>query len=318
MKNIVIYLPYRFVASTTFTLIDYLNMANIMNKRETYRIHLASNTKKVTSFSNIDVDCKNKLPTQIDALIIAGTGGSDKNEILKNLNKESGSVLKLIKRANANKALIIANCTSVFYLAESNLLNGKTATGPWWLLPEFETQFPEIIWHSSSNISRTKNIICTGAGFAELDVFKILLKLANAESLESSIRNILLLPKKSWPQGLTPSAKTIEDTEFKKKLVAFTEKNIKQANLTNISIHFSKSERTIIRIFKKELQTTPGKWIQKQKINYAKKLLLENKPIKEVCDIIGYDDISSFTRLFHYKTGLTPKQYQIHSSYSSI
>jgi AraC-like DNA-binding protein len=71
------------------------------------------------------------------------------------------------------------------------------------------------------------------------------------------------------------------------------------------------SSRTFARKFFDELQISPGKWLQQKRIDLAKTLLEEtNLTISEICYRIGYDDPSSFSRLFSKATGMGPGEFR--------
>ncbi|WP_410493793.1 helix-turn-helix domain-containing protein [Chitinophaga eiseniae] len=58
-------------------------------------------------------------------------------------------------------------------------------------------------------------------------------------------------------------------------------------------------------------QISPGKWIQTKRIDMSKALLEETKlSISEICYQIGFDDPSSFSRLFSKTTGMGPMEFR--------
>lgn len=66
-----------------------------------------------------------------------------------------------------------------------------------------------------------------------------------------------------------------------------------------------------IRLFKKEMHCTPGKYINQKKIEYAQlRLLVDNVHIKDVAYGLGFDNISYFNRLFIKLTGESPGKYK--------
>ncbi len=66
-----------------------------------------------------------------------------------------------------------------------------------------------------------------------------------------------------------------------------------------------------IRLFKKEMNCTPGKYINQKKIEAAQlKMLLGNASIKDIAYGLGFDNISYFNRLFTKLTGENPGKYK--------
>ncbi len=67
----------------------------------------------------------------------------------------------------------------------------------------------------------------------------------------------------------------------------------------------------LIRIFKKQIGSTPGKYINQKKIEKAKLMIvLENINIQNLAYKLGFDNISYFNRLFKKLTSETPSAYQ--------
>jgi len=66
-----------------------------------------------------------------------------------------------------------------------------------------------------------------------------------------------------------------------------------------------------IRLFKKEMNYTPGKYINKKKIENAQlRILFDNVSIKDVAYGLGFNNISYFNRLFTKITGVNPGKYK--------
>jgi len=71
------------------------------------------------------------------------------------------------------------------------------------------------------------------------------------------------------------------------------------------------AERTFIRRFKTATGNTPSEYIQRVKVELAKKLLENEKTsVKEICYETGYEDQSYFRNVFRKFTGQTPAEYK--------
>ncbi|MBO9620781.1 MAG: helix-turn-helix transcriptional regulator, partial [Niabella sp.] len=71
------------------------------------------------------------------------------------------------------------------------------------------------------------------------------------------------------------------------------------------------TEDHFIRLFKKEMGITPGKYIIQKKMERAQLLLLiRPTPVKELAYSLGFDNIPYFNRLFKKQTGFTPGSYR--------
>ncbi|MDX8045399.1 AraC family transcriptional regulator [Gracilibacillus sp. S3-1-1] len=64
-------------------------------------------------------------------------------------------------------------------------------------------------------------------------------------------------------------------------------------------------------LFKKEVGISVSEYIQRTKIDEAKKLLTyTEKPLSEICSFLHFTDQSYFTKVFKKVTGVTPKQFR--------
>jgi transcriptional regulator GlxA family with amidase domain len=78
-----------------------------------------------------------------------------------------------------------------------------------------------------------------------------------------------------------------------------------------LAAQFGMSKRTLIRRFNSALAMSPNAYIQTVRIEAARKLLEETeRTVDVVMNEVGYEDGSSFRRLFRSKTGLTPTEYR--------
>lgn len=77
------------------------------------------------------------------------------------------------------------------------------------------------------------------------------------------------------------------------------------AFLTNMSLS------TFKRTFTKIYHTTPGKWLLKQRLQFAVDLLLQkDKRPTEIYEELGFESLSSFTQAFKSEYGTTPRQFK--------
>jgi AraC-like DNA-binding protein len=82
-----------------------------------------------------------------------------------------------------------------------------------------------------------------------------------------------------------------------------------QIDLDNISDEAFFSKFHFIRLFKKVYGKTPHQYLIIVRIDHAKLLLQEQKPVSDVCFEVGFSSISSFTGLFKKIIGQPPSEY---------
>jgi AraC-like DNA-binding protein len=67
----------------------------------------------------------------------------------------------------------------------------------------------------------------------------------------------------------------------------------------------------LLRQFKKNYKITPHQYIMKQRLEHSKKIILNtNNSLTDICFMIGFKDMSSYSRLFKRTYGLSPLQFR--------
>jgi AraC-like DNA-binding protein len=80
-------------------------------------------------------------------------------------------------------------------------------------------------------------------------------------------------------------------------------------DLNNISGEAYFSKFHFIRLFKSIYGKTPHQYLTKVRIEKARQLLEQGKAVSEVCFLVGYDSVSTFSGLFTRHVGKTPKEF---------
>ena len=93
----------------------------------------------------------------------------------------------------------------------------------------------------------------------------------------------------------------------------FIENNYEsKLNVGNIAERTHLNDRSFLRRFKKVTSNTPLEYIQRVRVEAAKKKLESStKTIMEVMFGVGYNDEKAFRNTFKKYSGLSPKEYQI-------
>ena len=64
------------------------------------------------------------------------------------------------------------------------------------------------------------------------------------------------------------------------------------------------------RLFSRIYRKTPHQYLTRKRIEKAKNLLAENKPVTDVCNEVGFESIGSFSVLFKKEIGFAPQYYR--------
>ena len=92
------------------------------------------------------------------------------------------------------------------------------------------------------------------------------------------------------------------------KAIHFISQNYERLDITvsDVAHHCSVSEVYLRKLFEKELHISPYKKITELRMNKAKTLIEEKRPLKEIADSVGYSDVFQFSRAYKRHFGHSP------------
>jgi len=243
-------------------------------------------------------------------ILIVPTIGGPIQQALDN-NPE---LIQLLRKAHIAGWTIAGNCTGNFFLAEAGILDGKSATTHWGFEAEFKQRFPLVKIQAEQLITRDGNIFCAGGGIAWFDLgLHIIERCVDFETAMQTAKAFVIDYRRDsqLSYSLMLIAKPHQDD-----LVHQIQAQIEQDCTVSLSIdvlaeQYNVSQRTLIRRFNKALDMPPNTYLQSVRIERARKMLEESDfNVDTVMNKIGYEDASSFRRLFKKKTGVTPTEYR--------
>jgi len=135
---------------------------------------------------------------------------------------------------------------------------------------------------------------------------------SNKMSMHITVETIGILHQLFSRFAESPQTKTAnKDVRIHKCLQYIHENTDKDISLAELADIACITENHLIRLFKKEMDCTPLKYINLKKIEKAQLLLLTtNIPIRDIALELSFDNISYFNRIFKFHTGKTPGEYK--------
>lgn len=223
-------------------------------------------------------------------------------------------LIEWLQKCWKDKSIIGSNCSGTFLLAQTGLLNGRKGTTTWWLEQAFRTRYPKVNLHLQSMVTEQDRLICSGAMTANMNMALHIIEKQVSSELAVQCAKTMLIDTSDNIQS--PYHNLLTRDSSSDPVVAKTQYWIHSHLHVNIDqIRLAKkvgvSQRTLIRRFKNELNVTPITYVQNARIETAKKILENTStPLQQVVEQVGYNDISSFSKMFKKRVGLTPIGYR--------
>ena len=211
-------------------------------------------------------------------------------------------------------ATLASNCTGAFLLAASGLLDDRQATTHVDAADKLAACFPKIKLTRDAVVTHDANIYTSGGATSG---FHLMLALIQKHcGREMAVRMAKMFAIDMDRESQSYFGQFAPEDAHDDELVMRLQQKIKtelgaRKSLEEAIVDIPASRRNLVRRFKQATGMTPIRYLQRTKIEAAKKLL-ENteKGLLEIMLSAGYNDMKNFRQLFKDNTGMTPKAYR--------
>ncbi len=277
-----------------------------------FKIQLAAMSNEVVlNDGNIIVkpDLLLKDVTETDLLIIPALSGDMEAAIAKNKD-----ALPFIVAHYKNGAEVASLCLGAFLLASTGLLNGKSCSTHWLYANAFENLFPEVTLTDDKVIVDQNGIYSSGGAMAYWNLLLYLVEKYTGKEMAIMASKFFLLNAGLNSQSsftMFKGQKDHDDCEIL-RMQEYIEKHYgDKISVDDLAEKCNIGRRTFERRFKKATKNTVVEYIQRVKIESAKKMLeTGRKTVNEVMFEVGYSDVKAFRDVFKKVAGLSPVEYR--------
>jgi len=318
MKKVTILGLYNTMATTIFGPMDIFNQAGrlwnrVVKSPQTpfFEVTIASaggHPIRSVNIILVQPHCSIDEIEQTDLIIIASATYIDK------ILEKNPELVTWLRHHYDRGAHIASICTGVFLLAETGLLDGKSATLHWGFTEMFRTRYPLVKLRQGQMYIDHGRLYCSAGVSAGMDLSLYLVEkfCGRQVAVESAKTMVLDMGrKKQTPYDCFIAPKDHGDSLIIKAQEWMEQHQVESIDYDGLAKKFRMSRRTLERRFKNAVGVTPLGYLQKLRVEYAKRLLEQGtQTFNEITYMVGYEDISFFRKIFIRITGLRPKEYQ--------
>ena len=244
-----------------------------------------------------------------DLIIIPAIDGD-----LRLAMKNNQDFIPWITEQYKNGAEVASLCLGAFLLASTGLLAGRSCATHWMAANDFRQLFPDVNLVTEKIITDELGIYSSGGAFSYLNLILYLIeKYAGRDIavLSAKVFAIEIDRESQSPFSIFQGQKEHED-EPVKKAQEFIENNFQdKITIDQLASMHALGRRNLERRFKKATANTVVEYIQRVKIEAAKKNLeVSRKNVNEIMYDVGYSDTKAFRTIFKKITGLSPIEYR--------
>jgi transcriptional regulator GlxA family with amidase domain len=244
-----------------------------------------------------------------DLIIIPGIAANVRLPLAAN-----DDLLPWIVKQYKQGAEVVSLCTGAFLLASTGLLDGKSCSTHWLSAGVFAKMFPGVNLVTDKIITDEQGIYTSGGAFSFINVLLYLIEKYCGREVaiySSKVAEVDIDRNQQSPYMMFTGLKDHQDEAIKEAQL-FIEKNVSEKiSIEELAEKVAVGRRNFDRRFMKATSNSPVEYLQKVKIEAAKKKLeTSRETINEVMYAVGYSDNKAFRTVFKKITGLSPLEYR--------
>jgi transcriptional regulator GlxA family with amidase domain len=247
---------------------------------------------------------------KIDTLLVAGGDAIEQNEI-------DPEAVRWLKRIFPRIRRVGSICTGAMLLARAGLLDGRRATTHWNWCETLIKRAPRARVDADPIFVRDENVYTSAGVTAGMDLALALVEEDHGSRLALQVaRNLVLYLRRPGGQSQFSAALSLQLTDRKplRELEAWVLDNLqKPLTVPLLAERVAMSPRNFARVFTKEMKTTPAKFVERLRVESARRRLEESHNTMEmIADECGFGNVNSMRNVFQRTLKIAPGQYRRH------
>jgi len=222
-------------------------------------------------------------------------------------------LLKWIKQQSGKVRRLVSICTGVFFLAKLGLLEGKKVTTHWGFCRILQELYPDLEVVSDAIYIKQGNTYTSAGITAGMDLALSLVEEDLGKEIAMSIaRKLVIFYKRPGGQNQFSEFILSQSNSHFDQLIDWIIQNLAEdLSVEKLAEKACMSPRNFARTFKKELETTPAKFIEKLRLRHAR-IFLEDKvsTLQEIANQCGFKSEEKMRRAFQRELCVTPQEYR--------
>ncbi|WP_192552432.1 GlxA family transcriptional regulator [Pseudomonas sp. IzPS59] len=223
-------------------------------------------------------------------------------------------LLQWLRDQHARGATLGGVCVGSWLLAESGLLNGRSATTHWTSAKAFAERYPQIRLKADTPIVDDGDLITTAGLMAWSELGLRLVDRLLGPSIASATARFLVMEHSDSASACGSNFAPIlnhGDASILKVQHWLQSTGATDVSLAAMAERSGLEERTFLRRFRAATGLKPTEYCQHLRVGKAREMLeFTNGTIDHIAWTVGYQDPGAFRAIFKKITGLAPSDYR--------
>jgi transcriptional regulator GlxA family with amidase domain len=224
------------------------------------------------------------------------------------------ALVEALKTVPARTRRLASVCTGSFILAQAGLLNGRRATTHWQHTRLLASAFPEVGVEPDAIFVRDGDVFTSAGVSSGIDLALALVELDHGPELVRKVaRSLVVYLKRAGGQSqfsVLVEADPPPDSSLRPVTDAVSADPGADHSVRKLAARASLSTRQLTRLFQSELRTTPARYVEMVRIDFARAALDAGRSVAETARLAGFGSTETLRRVFLTHLGITPKAYR--------
>jgi transcriptional regulator GlxA family with amidase domain len=224
-------------------------------------------------------------------------------------------LLSALRSAHRRGARLMSVCTGAFVLAAAGLLDGRRATTHWGHIEEFSRRFPDVQLDPAVLYVDDGDILTSAGTAASIDLCLYVVRQDfGAEIANAVARRMVVPPHRDGGQSQfveAPLPEAGDDALFAETLVWAQSHLDEPITVEDLARRSAMSTRTFARRFRNTAGTSPYRWLLRQRVTLAQRLLeTTDLPVDIIAVRCGMGVAANLREHFQRVVGTSPAVYR--------
>ncbi len=268
--------------------------------------------RKVIAATGVEIHCPYsamEITTPIDTLIICG------NDFRETSVEAFADFYKWLSAVNtANTRRIGSVCGGAFALAKAGLLDGRKVTTHWDLSEKLKKNYPSVHVNANHFFTNDENIYTSAGVSSGIDLSLALVEEDFGKDIAIRVARKLVfyLSRPGFQSQFGNLVPVYESENIAQKIQQWLKGHLHEPlDVNRLAAYVNMSTRNFTRVFHKETGMPPAKFIEKLRVEAARKILEDTDvPLERIAEQCGLGSLVSMRRVFLRHLMTTPSDYR--------
>lgn len=225
-------------------------------------------------------------------------------------------IIAAIADAHCRGARLISLCTGAFLLAEAGVLDGRKATTHWSSADRLAAQYPAVDVDPRVLYVDTGDILTSAGSAASIDLCLHVARADYGADIANSVaRTLVVPPHRDGGQAQyvkAPLPPEQQDANSLADVLTWAQEHLDEdLSVQTLARRAAMSPRTFARRFSEVTGTTPHRWLCRQRVLLAQRLLeITDLAVEQIAERCGLGTAANLRLHFRAEMGVSPAAYR--------